>query len=298
MLYIRANLNSTLARSSLSYVLTGLSFAALWSSASIAGKFGLRAAEPLTFFTVRFLIAGVVLLIAAHAVQRHRLPRGKEWWQVSVFGAFNTALYLGIFIIALQYVAAGITSLAIALNPLLISIMSSLWMKRRVTFQEWLSITLGLVGVGLATSPLLTTSYVTSLGLALLALSMITYSIGSVYYSSISWTLTRITINGWQVFVGGLLLLPFAVLFYEGTTSYNVTFWLSLAWLIVPVSIFAVQLWLILLRQDAVKASLWLFLCPIFGLGLATLLLGEPFTIHTALGAGIVLIALYIGQRK
>src|SRR5262245_60878115 len=102
----------------------------LWASASVAGKFGLRSSEPLTLFTIRFLTAGSILLIFAVATSRSRWPVGKEWQHLSVFGAFNTALYLGIFIVALHNVAAGITALAIALNPLMISILSSLWLKR------------------------------------------------------------------------------------------------------------------------------------------------------------------------
>lgn len=288
----------SLPRASLTYLLTGLSFAILWSSASIAGKFGLQSVEPLTFFTIRFLLAGGLLLIYAHVIQRHRPPSGKEWIHLSVFGTFNTALYLGLFIIALQTVAAGITALAVALNPLLISILSSLWLKRKVKWNEWISIGLGISGVVIATYPLLQTSYASTYGLILLGLSMLTYSIGSVFYSSISWTLSRIAINGWQVLVGGFLLLPFAAIFYEGNNAYDLNFFLSIGWLIIPVSVFAVQLWLRLLREDAVRASLWLFLCPIFGLGLATLLLDEPFTLHTAAGTGTVLLALYLGQQK
>jgi probable blue pigment (indigoidine) exporter len=60
----------------------------------------------------------------------------------------------------------------------------------------------------------------------------------------------------------------------------------------------AVQLWLRLVREDAVRASLWLFLCPVIGLMLSTLLLGEPFTLYTAMGAGVVLAALYVGNLK
>jgi probable blue pigment (indigoidine) exporter len=291
-------ISGSLQRSSLTYLLTGLTFAILWSSASIAGKFGLASVEPLLFFTIRFLLAGFLLLIIAHGIQRERLPKGKEWFNVSVFGTFNTALYLGLFIIALQTVAAGITALAIALNPLLISVMSSLWMKRRVKVYEWLSIILGIAGVAIATYPLLQTSYASKGGLILLGLAMVTYSIGSVFYSSLTWTLSRITINGWQVLVGGLLLAPFALIYYKGHDHYNLSFVLSLTWLVIPVSVFAVQLWLRLLREDAVKASLWLFLCPIFGLCFATVLLDEPFTIYTGAGAGVVLFALYIGQQK
>jgi probable blue pigment (indigoidine) exporter len=287
-----------LSRTSVTYLLTGLSFAILWSSASIAGKFGLQSVEPLTFFTIRFLLAGALLLIYTHVWQGNRKPEGKEWMNLFVFGAFNTALYLGLFIIALQTVAAGITALAIALNPLLISIFSSLWLKRKVKPNEWISICLGIAGVALATYPLLQTSYASTYGLILLVLSMVTYSIGSVFYSSVHWSLSRIAINGWQVLAGGLLLLPFAIFFYKGNNTYDLNFTLSLAWLIIPVSVFAVQLWLRLLREDAVRASMWLFLCPIFGLGLATLLLDEPFSFYTAAGTTVVLLALYLGQKK
>lgn len=282
----------------LRFLLSGISFAILWASASVAGKFGLMSAEPLTLFTIRFLVAGFALLLWGSFSQDSRLPRGKEWWQVTVFGAFNTALYLGIFIIALKEVAAGITALAIALNPLLISLFSAIALKRSVKLREWLSILMGMSGVALATFPLLQTGYATPWGISLLALSMVTYSLGSVYYSSIKWELPRTMINGWQVLIGGLLLLPFTLFFEGGGTTYDLRFWLSLGWLVLPVSVGAVQLWLYLLKEDAVRASLWLFLCPIFGLVFATILLGEPFTWHTLVGALVVVGSLYEGQRR
>jgi drug/metabolite transporter (DMT)-like permease len=126
---------------------------------------------------------------------------------------------------------------------------------------------------------------------------MFIYSLGAVYYSSVRWTLSRATINGWQVLIGGALLLPLTLYFEGSETQYDTRFWMSLAWLVIPVSIGAVQLWLYLLKEDAVRASLWLFLCPIFGLGYASLLLSEPFTLYTAIGAVLVLISLYWGQR-
>lgn len=283
---------------SFTYFLTGITFAILWSSASIAGKFGLQSVEALTFFSIRFLLAGLLLLGYVHVIEKHRLPSGREWSDVTIFGLFNTALYLGLFILALETVAAGLTSLAIALNPLLISFLTSVWMKRRVKAREYLSILLGIAGVAIATYPLLDSAHVSVKGLVLIGLSMVVYSIGSVFYSSVSWKLSRIAINGWQVLIGGIILLPFAFFAHEGDNQFDLKFWLSLFWLVVPVSIFAVQLWLRLLREDAVRASLWLFLCPIFGLAFSTILLGEPFTLYTAIGAMIVLVSLYLGQTK
>jgi len=285
-------------RTSASYILTGLAYSILWASASVAGKIGIRTVEPLTFFTTRFLIAGAILLLYTHALQRSRLPQGKEWKQVTIFGAFNTTLYLGIFIIALQYVTPGITTLAIALNPLFISIMSALVMKRKVRAAEWLSIALGIAGVGVAAYPLLLSAHATPLGLVLIALSMIAYSVGSVYYADIRWELPRITVNAWQVFIGGVLLAPVAFATHHQQNHFTTPAWLALAWLVVPVSILAVQLWLRLLKSDAVRASLWLYLCPVFGFVFAFLILREPLTGYTFAGTVLVLAALYIGQRK
>jgi probable blue pigment (indigoidine) exporter len=280
------------------FILSGLLFSILWASASVAGKFGLLSAEPLTLFTVRFIVAGSLLLVFAMITSRHLAPTGKEWWQLAVFGAFNTALYLGIFIIALRDIAAGITALAIALNPLMISILSSLWLKRPISILEWISIAVGIAGVTVATYPLLLSGHATTTGMILLGLSMLAYSIGAVYYSSVKWNLSRSVINGWQVFMGGLMLLPFTLFFEAGDTAFDTGFWWSIAWLVVPVSIVAVQLWLYLLKEDAVRASLWLFLCPIFGLAYSTWLLDEPFTLYTLAGTCLVLVSLYVGQRS
>jgi drug/metabolite transporter (DMT)-like permease len=279
-------------------IVTGLIFSMLWASASVAGKFGIRSVEPLVFFTIRFLLAGGILLAFTHGIQRSRLPTGKEWMQVSIFGLFNTTLYLGLFIIALQSVTPGITTLAIALNPLIISVLSALWMKRRVSSQEITGIALGIAGVAVAVYPLLQQAHATPFGLVLIALSMLTYSTGSVYYASVPWQLTRTTINAWQVFIGGLFIAPFAWLFHQRVSTFDVTFWWSLAWLILPVSILAVQLWLRILKADAVRASLWLYLCPIFGFIYSYLLLDEPLTWFTLGGTALVMLALYIGQKK
>jgi probable blue pigment (indigoidine) exporter len=281
-----------------SVILTGLLFSAFWASASAAGKFGLFSVEPLVLFNIRFIGAGVILLAYTYMVQGSRMPAGKEWKQLSLFGAYNTTLYLGIFVIALQYVTPGITTLAIALNPLFISVMSAVWMKRKVRAVEWLSIALGIAGVIIAAYPLLQTSHATPAGMILLALSMIAYSLGAVYYASINWQLSRTAINAWQVFVGGLLLLPFTFFMHERENHFDLRFWLSLGWLIFPVSILAVQLWLRLLKTDAVKASMWLYLCPIFGFIYAAVLLKEPITVYTLGGTAFVLAALYLGQKK
>lgn len=280
------------------FIFIGILFSVLWASAAAAGKIGLLSAEGLVLFTVRFIVAGVLLLAYATIVQRDRFPEKNEWLSLTVFGAFNTTFYLGIFIIALEDVTAGITSIAVALNPLLISAMTALWLKRPVSKIEWTSILIGIAGVTIASYPLLKDSYATVTGLVLLGISMVAYSFGSVYYGTITWKLSRTAINGWQVLIGGILLIPFVFIFHAKPNHFDLRFWLSIGWLVIPVSIGAVQCWLYLLKSDAVKASLWLFLCPIFGLMFAAILLAEPITLFTIVGTILVLLALLLGQRE
>ena len=279
-------------------VFTGILFSIFWASASVAGKFGLFSVEPLVLFNLRFLGAGIVLLIYVYTIERSRLPEAREWRQLTLFGALNTTLYLGIFVLALSEVTPGITTLAVALNPLFISILSALWMKRHVLIREWLGIVIGLSGVFLAAWPHLETDFATPKGLLLLVISQLAYSVGAVYYASVDWKLSRVSINAWQVFLGGILIIPFTILMHREENHFDLRFFLSLSWLIFPVSILAVQLWLRLLKTDAVRASMWLYLCPVFGFLYAAIFLNERLTHHSFIGTALVLIALYISQMK
>lgn len=254
--------------------------------------------EPLVLFNFRFLTAGVLLLAYTFIRESSRLPNGQEWRQLTLFGGLNTTLYLGLFVIALSEVTPGITTLAVALNPLFISVLSAIWTKRNVVWREWISIAIGISGVFIAAYPHLETNFATPKGLLLLGFSQLAYSVGAVYYSSIKWQLTRTSINGWQVFIGGLLILPATVLFHEKPNLYDETFFLSLTWLVLPVSILAVQLWLSLLKADAVRASMWLYLCPPLGFFYAWMFFDEPLSTYTFAGTALVLGALYLGQKK
>lgn len=282
-------------------LIPGLLFAALWASASVATKFGVAVADPLVLANTRFFIAGIIMLLFAYVFQpkQHRLPRNKEWKHLVIFSFFNTTLYLGAFVIALKHVSAGIGSLSTATNPLFIMILSALWLRRKLRWFEVAGLIIGLAGVVIASYPLLRNSYATVAGLLILLCGMISVSVATVYYARVNWQLQNIVINGWQVLIGGVLLLPFTLL-HGGlaSTHFNEQFLGSVFWLVIPVSIGALQLWFYLVKQDAVKASLWLFLCPIFGFIYAAILLNEPITWYTYTGTLFVITGLYMAQRE
>jgi drug/metabolite transporter (DMT)-like permease len=276
----------------------GFFFAMLWASASVATKIGLISAQPLAIANTRFFLAGFLMLLGAHVFRKYRLPERDEWLPILIYGLLNVTIYLGLYIISMKELSAGVGSLAVALNPLMISILSAFWIKRSVKRTEWLGLLLGFFGVALVVYPLMQGSYVTVKGLVLMFFSLIAYSVGTVYYSSRTWRLPNLAINGWQVLLGGICLLPFTFGMTDFSLNhYDSNFWISVCWLVF-VSIGAVQMWLYLLKIDPIKASLWLYLCPTFGFIYAKLLMDEPITVYTVVGTLIVILGLYIGQKK
>ena len=127
---------------------------------------------------------------------------------------------------------------------------------------------------------------------------MLCYSVAAIYYSSKNWNgLSLLTINGWQTLFGGLFLLPFTLIFYKKDQNhFTQTFWLSVAWLAIPVSIIAVQLWLWLLSVNPVRAGLWLFLCPLFGFFFAAWWMNDVISIYTVIGVALVITGLLLSK--
>lgn len=282
------------------YVLSGLLFAVLWASASTATKIGLQFAQPFVISICRFFIAGLIMLLLAHVIFKKRLPKGKEWKQLAVYGLLNISVYLGLYVIAMQKVSAGLGALAVASNPVLISLIASFFFKHSVTVKSVLSLLLCITGVLMAAYPLLKHNYATWDGIALLFTSMLAYSAAAIYFTKVQWgDLHILTINGWQTILGGIFLLPVLLFTWHGSSNnLNISFWKSVLWLAIPVSIVAVSLWLQLIKQNAVTAAYWLFLCPVAGFIIAKFMVDEPINIFTKLGVLLVISGLLLIQQK
>ncbi|MNS63163.1 putative DMT superfamily transporter inner membrane protein [compost metagenome] len=249
---------------------------------------------------VRFGVAALIMLLLTHLFQGNRLPEGREWRYLLVYGSLNITVYLGCYVIAMQRVTAGIGALAVATNPVFISFLSIFFLKKKLTINIILSILICSAGVICAAWPMFNSAKVSIDGLLLLLFSMVSYSVGAIYFSSRDWNgLHLFTINGWQTLIGGALLLPMALYQYNSSMNHSdIRFWGAIIWLAVPVSVAAVQLWLWLLKKNAVKAGFWLFLCPVFGFAIATIIMHDSITTYTIVGILLVLAGLMVSQKK
>ena len=274
-------------------------FALLWASASTATKFALESAQPLVIAQVRFAVAGLLMIFFAHVLFRQRVNWKKYFKPLAIYSLLNITIYLGCYVIAMQYVTAGIGALSIATNPIFISFLSVFFLKKKLSLNIIIALIVGSFGVFYASLPLIETASVSMGGLLLLLFSMLSYSAGAIYFSSKKWEgMSLLLINGWQTFLGGVFLLPITILTYDSAkNNYDHFFWYGTIWLALAVSIVAVQFWLWLLKTNTVKAGMWLFLCPLFGLLIAAWLLNEPLTYYTYIGLGAVTLGLILSEK-
>lgn len=277
----------------------GIAFAFLWASASTATKISLQTTQPFVIALSRFLIAGCIMIFVTHCVLRQPLPAKTDWKKLLIYGLLNISFYLGLYVVAMQKISAGLGTLAVCVNPVFISFIAAIVFRQHIAAAGYVSLLLCCAGVFIAAWPLLQTSYASAGGIALIMASMFAYSAGAVYYSRTQWNGMHIlTINGWQTLLGGMLLLPVLLLTYQShKNNFDFHFWSGTLWLAIPVSIGAVQCWLLLLKHDTVKAAYWLFLCPVFGFLIAWAVLKEPLSLYSLVGVILVIAGLYIAQQ-
>lgn len=202
------------------------------------------------------------------------------------------------YVVAMAEVTASVGALTVAASPVFISFLSLIVLKKPIGLRILMALLVCICGFVVVAWPLFADASVTARGLALLMASMFSYALGTIYFTSRKWEgLHLLTINGWQTLLGGLFLFPFMWLTYKKEVNlFANAFWTGTLWLALPVSIGAVLLWLKLIKQDAVKAGLWLFLCPIFGIVIAALLVGDSISLFTVAGLAMVLAGLGISH--
>lgn len=279
----------------------GLVFATFWASATVATKFAIRSVDAFLLTCIRFLVVGSILLLYIYLIKRNRpaLPNRVEFRKLFLLGLLNITLYMTGFLIAVQTVSAGLISLLMATNPLILIIMSAIFLHKKPTRNQWIGIVVCLIGLVFACIPNLQNSHATLLGLIALIIGNIALSAGSIYYSGSKIGLPKLTVNAWQVTIGGLLFIPIVCIdprhFHLNA---DLNFFLSFAWLVIPVSIIAYALWLHLLHKDPVKAGGWLFLTPALGYLMAVVIMHEKITGYGITGALLVVAGLMYSRKK
>lgn len=285
--------------------LLGVTFCVLWSSAFIAAKFGLTAAPPLAQLTVRFLFAGV-LMWAGMVLLGKKWPTDRRDVVTGItLGVLNNSAYLGLFFVAMQSITAGLAALIAALTPLATVFLAHPILGERITKRALMGVLLGLIGAGVVLRGRLGTGVDDVTGVILGFIAMLCLTSGTILYrkrGSHSDLYVMVTI---QTIASGIVLLPFSLVLEDWTSiQLNATFFVSVAYLAIMLSIVALLIWFRMIKiAGASRASAFHFLNPGLGMLFGFVILGEPVSLVDMAGLvpiviGIILVTWAPTPRK
>ncbi|MDQ2783638.1 MAG: EamA family transporter [Chloroflexota bacterium] len=282
-------------------VAVALLYILLWSSAFIATKVGVTHSPPLTLLSVRFLCAAAILAVIAR-VRGLPAPQGRAaWGRLALFGLLNCALYLGFGYESLRHLSAGMGAILAATNPLMLALVAPRLLGERLTPARVLGLILGFGGVIFVMGARLGggSTADTAMGMALQLVGVICLVGATVVYKRRPPQEHPLVINAVQLGAAGLALVLPALLAEDPIhTRVDAPLAWSFLYLVFVISIGASLLWFWLLaRGEASVASAYYFLTPIFGLGLAALLLGEPFGPRDLIGLAAVAVGIALIGR-
>ena len=274
----------------------GLTFALMWSSAFTSARIIVVDASPLFSLAMRFLISGVIGVLIARALgQTWRLTSG-QWKAAIVFGVCQNALYLGLNFVAMQWIEASLAAIIASTMPLLVALASLIVFREKIRPLGLLGLVAGVAGVGLIMGTRIGAGVdlvgVAFCGLGVLALTAATLALRGATSGG-----NFMMVVGLQMLIGSAVLFPAALTFE--TIRVDPSWPLAIAFIyttLVP-GLAATLIWVMLLnRIGAVKAATFHFLNPVFGVAIASILLGERLGVSDVVGVGIVTLGILAVQ--
>ena len=276
-------------------------FVLLWSTGFIGSKLGAADAEPFTFLSIRFMLA--ILLLLPVALLRGGLKGGwRPRGHAALVGALIHGGYLGAVFWAIRHnMPAGVAALIVSLQPILTSVLAGPLLGEKLSGRHWLGLALGLLGAVLIVGPRLGAAHLGSgidaATISATLIGLLAITLGTLYQKRFATGIDLVGGAVWQ-YVGALAIVGAAALMFETrVVIWSPKFIFALAWLVLALSIGAILLLMLLIRQHAVSGVSGLFyLVPACTAIMAYFIFDERLTalqivgMATAIG-GVVLIA-------
>jgi drug/metabolite transporter (DMT)-like permease len=269
-------------------------FVLIWSTGFIVARYGMPHAEPMTFLLLRF-IGVLALLLPAAWLMRAPWPNRSQAWKIALAGLLLQAGYLGGVWAAVRHgMTAGLIALIVGLQPIITAWLAGV-VQERISKIQWLGLVLGLSGVGLVVWAKLSLAGLSlvSLGLGVIALASITA--GTLYQKAACPHFDLRTGAIIQYAASAVVCLPFVLGLETRDINWHPEMIGALLWSIVALSIGAISLLFIMIREGAAtKVTSLLYLTPPTTAVMAYFLFDEPMTGLTMAGIVITMAGVWL----
>ena len=128
-------------------------FVVLWATGFIGARYAMPWAEPFTFLAARFVLAFVILAVAA-AVLGSRGTGWRDALHAAAAGALMHGVYLGGVFWAIHHgMPAGLSALIVGLQPLITAVLAGSLLGEKILPRHWAGLAAGFAGVVIVLLP-------------------------------------------------------------------------------------------------------------------------------------------------
>ncbi len=272
----------------------------LWGSTYLGIKIAVETLPPLLAGGSRFLVAGALLAaILALRGSSLRISR-RELGGTAIVGGLLLTLGVGLVHVAETRIDSSVAAIIVGTVPLQIIVMRTIGREHPARGTQLSALT-GLVGLGLVVAPGLGAAS-TALGLALMLMASISWSIGSFITKRLELPRDPFVAAVYEMGTGGLFLTLGALAFGEGGQLDGAAFARDslLAWtyLVVFGSLvgFTAYAWLLRVAPISLVVT-HQYVNPLVAIALGMVFLDERPSPLALLGALVVLGAVYVAIR-
>lgn len=231
---------------------------------------------------------------------RRRLIRWKENWLLySISALFNVIIFMGVQSIGLQYLPAGLYTVIVYLQPVLVTLLAWLFLKESLTFRKAAGILIGFAGV-VAVSFDGLTGKISLLGVVLAIITGFGWALGTIHikktkeFADEMWMVAcQNMIGGFFLTAAGMATEDFSAITWSGSFILCLLYGSTLGVVLAPVLYFK-----LMNEGESAKVSAFTFLVPLISVMIGTLFLNEPFTISLFLGMVLIVFSIYLINKK
>ncbi|MBK0030969.1 EamA family transporter [Erwinia sp. S43] len=270
-------------------ILTALA-PAIWGSTYIVTSEILPPDRPFTAALIRVLPAGLLLLLFTR-----RIPLRGDVWRLVVLSALNIGVFQALLFVAAYRLPGGLAAVLGAIQPLLVMVLA--WaVDRRAPAQITLwSAVAGVIGMAvLLLSPQTTFE----------PIGVIAALLGAACMATGVWLTRRwqvdlpvLSLTGWQLVIGGLMLAPVAWLVDAPLPVLTLPQWCAYAYLSLAGALLAYALWFRgITRLPGVAVATLGLLSPLAAVALGWIVLSQSMTGTAFIGLIVVLLSVFAVQ--
>ena len=281
--------------------MTPLLFVLLWSTGFIGAKFGLPYAQPLTFLSWRF-IAVIILMLGLVFIMRAPWPSTRRSaMHIGVTGLLVHGVYLGgVFMAIAHGLPSGIAALVVGLQPLITALAAGVWLGEKVRPAQWAGLALGFVGVALVVLDKVAAVPGDALWAMLLPafVALLGITVGTLYQKRFCPVFDLRTGSVIQYLPCLLLLAPLAYFTESTQVVWSGEFVFALAWLVLVLSLGAVTLLNVMIRNgSAVNVASLFYLTPAMTALIAWAVFGETLSALALIGMAIAATGVWLARQ-